>query len=132
MFKKTVFKNIFLIFLFLLGLASIYKNDEKIDLKNVVSTETSIIDVEILSSKNKSRYSTRVIPVGRRKLIPVVSGKKKSYTTIIKHDNHTHSINDENVYNYCKDKEGKIVKAELKKYIYKNEKEKHELILILD
>lgn len=75
--------------------------------------------------------STTYMMIGEVNM-PITDIEPEAYNRYIRHDNHTHTLNNKDIYNYSKDRINKDVNAEITEYEYDNGTYRHVLIRLFD
>lgn len=109
------------------------ENPVKFPIENY--TESTIqTDVEVVKVIYDEGYEITNLTMVDDKgtLIPITNTYPDTFTTIVKHEDHTHSIGGKELYNFCKDTIYSTIKANINLRTYKNGKEKHTIDVILE
>lgn len=98
------------------------------------STTMSVEEVEVEKVIYDEGYETTTLTMVDDKgtFIPITNTYPDTFTTIFKHNDHTHSISSKKIYDLYKDKIGEKVKANVNTNTYKNGEEKHTIDIILN
>lgn len=105
------------IFFILIG----YTLFSKVPIKKTVSSDISVVEVEVVSVKHENSYaSTTYIPIDDKgSMMPLDTIYPEVYETIIKHQDHNHTISGKATYDFCKDRVDTTIKANV--YVNKYE-----------
>lgn len=94
-----------------------------------ISTDISLVEVEVVSVKHEESYvSTSYSAVDDKgTLVPIDTTYPERFITVIKHQDHTHTLEGKETYYFCYGKEGTTLKANVYVNEYKDGRQTHEI-----
>lgn len=106
----------------------------KNQIEKPISTDISVVEVEVVETIYKKSYvSTSYVAVDDKgTMIPIDTTYPEKFITVIKHQDHTHSLYGKETYAFCYGKDGTSTKANVYVDTYKSGEQKHTIEIILE